>query len=95
MNNARLYLHSLALMTVLSGCQPETEAPAAPRPVWVMTIADSAVATTARYTGEVKSRYESNIGFRISGKIITRAVNVGELVKKGNSLRNWIQAIPV
>lgn len=83
MNNARLYLYSLALMTVLSGCQPETEAPAAPRPVWVMTIADSAVATTARYTGEVKSRYESNIGFRISGKIITRAVNVGELVKKG------------
>ena len=33
--------------------------------------------------GEVKSRFESNQGFRINGKIIERKVDVGSLVKKG------------
>jgi RND family efflux transporter MFP subunit len=33
--------------------------------------------------GEVKSRYESNQGFRIKGKIIERKVDVGSFVKKG------------
>jgi membrane fusion protein, multidrug efflux system len=33
--------------------------------------------------GEVKSRFESNQGFRIKGKIIERKVDVGAYVKKG------------
>jgi RND family efflux transporter MFP subunit len=33
--------------------------------------------------GEVKSRFESNQGFRINGKIIERTVDVGVVVKKG------------
>jgi RND family efflux transporter MFP subunit len=83
MNNPRIYLYSLALMILLSGCQAEQEEQSAPRPVWVMTITDTATPQSSRYTGEVKSRYESNIGFRINGKITSRAVNVGDLVKKG------------
>jgi membrane fusion protein, multidrug efflux system len=83
MNNPRIYLFGLALTILLSGCQPEQEEQAAPRPVWVLTIADTAAPQSSRYTGEVKSRYESNIGFRINGKITARAVNVGDLVKKG------------
>jgi membrane fusion protein, multidrug efflux system len=34
----------------------------------------------------VKSRYESNQGFRINGKIIERKVDVGAIVKKGQVL---------
>lgn len=83
MNNALPRVLILCLGIVLTACQQETPAPAASRPVWVMTIADSGGAAASRYTGEVRSRYESNIGFRISGKIIARAVNVGDPVKKG------------
>lgn len=74
---------SVCLALLVSACHQPTEAPAAPRPVWVMTVGESGQPTSASYTGEVKSRYESSIGFRIGGKIISRAVNVGDLVKKG------------
>lgn len=76
-------ISSLCLAFMVSACHQPTEAPPAPRPVWVMTVGETGGLIAASYTGEVKSRYESNIGFRISGKIISRAVNVGDLVKKG------------
>lgn len=82
MNKPFIVISSVCL-TVLSACQQAPEEAAAPRPVWVMTVGAAKGETAASYTGEVKSRYESNIGFRIGGKIISRAVNVGDLVKKG------------
>lgn len=83
MNKPLIMIGSLCLALLASGCHQQTEETAAPRPVWVMSVGNSPANTEASYTGEVKSRYESNIGFRIAGKIISRAVNVGELVKKG------------
>lgn len=83
MNKPFIMISSLCLALLASGCHQQTEEAAAPRPVWVMSVGNSPAHRTASYTGEVKSRYESNIGFRIAGKIISRAVNVGELVKKG------------
>lgn len=76
-------ISSLCLAVMVSACHQPTEAPPAPRPVWVMSVGEAGGLVAASYTGEVKSRYESNIGFRIGGKIISRAVNVGDLVKKG------------
>lgn len=35
------------------------------------------------YPGEVRGRYESELAFRVSGKIITRSVNLGEEVQAG------------
>lgn len=75
----------MALLT-LTACHHEAEEVAAPRPVWVMTVGKSASSVNSRYTGEVKSRYESTIGFRINGKIIQRLVNVGDVVRKGQVL---------
>ena len=82
MNKSFIVINSVCL-ALLSACKQTPEETAAPRPVWVMTVGESGQSTAASYTGEVKSRYESNIGFRIGGKIISRAVNVGDLVKKG------------
>jgi membrane fusion protein, multidrug efflux system len=68
---------------LLAACQQQSQQAAAPRPVWVMTVGTSDHAVGGSYTGEVRSRYESNIGFRVAGKITARAVNVGDQVKKG------------
>ena len=40
----------------------------------------------ARYTGVVRARTESNLGFRVAGKIAERLVNAGDTVKKGQPL---------
>lgn len=84
MNNAILLTAGIALL--LSGCHQETEEAAAPRPVWVMQAGSLGQQAASSYTGEVRSRYESNIGFRIAGKIIAREVNVGDMVKKGQPI---------
>lgn len=81
MNNAILTTFTLAIL--LSACHQQTEEVAAPRPVWVMKAGASGEQSAASYTGEVRSRYESAIGFRIAGKITAREVSVGDTVKKG------------
>ncbi|WP_027571035.1 efflux RND transporter periplasmic adaptor subunit [Bradyrhizobium sp. WSM1743] len=42
--------------------------------------------TAARVTGTIGARVESNLGFRVGGKIVERLVNVGEQVKAGQPL---------
>lgn len=38
------------------------------------------------FAGEVRPRYESNLGFRVAGKIESRHANVGDRVRKGELL---------
>jgi RND family efflux transporter MFP subunit len=40
------------------------------------------------YTGVVRARFESNLGFRVAGKVAERLVNAGDTVKKGQPLLN-------
>jgi RND family efflux transporter MFP subunit len=48
-----------------------------------MVVGATAPSDAMVLVGEVRPRYESNQGFRINGKIITRNVDVGAHVKKG------------
>ena len=68
---------------LVSACEKRVEPPAPPRPALVTIVGKSAANNAMILVGEVKSRYESNMGFRIKGKIIERKVDVGSLVKKG------------
>jgi membrane fusion protein, multidrug efflux system len=43
-------------------------------------------AETRSYTGTIKPRYESDLGFRVSGKIVERFINVGDRVTPGMTL---------
>jgi membrane fusion protein, multidrug efflux system len=81
MNNA--FLLTLCFSLLLGACHKENQEVAAPRPVWVMKVGTTGSHASGSYTGEVRSRYESSIGFRIAGKITSRDVNVGDMVKKG------------
>src|SRR5262245_31118378 len=69
-------------VTAVGACSSEAPSAQAPRPVRVAEIASHSAAATA-YAGEVRARYESKVGFRVGGKIVRRAVNVGERGKAG------------
>lgn len=76
----------LSIGILLSACQKPVEPPPPPRPALVVVVGKAAANNAMLLVGEVKSRYESNQGFRINGKIIERRVDVGNLVKKGQVL---------
>jgi RND family efflux transporter MFP subunit len=79
-------LCAILLVATLAGC--DRKAPPAPdiRPVRAITVEPGANAELTSITGEVRARYESDLGFRIDGKIIDRPVDVGSTVKKGDVL---------
>lgn len=60
---------------------PRTEAPL----VRVATIQGSVAASRA-FTGTVAARVQSDLGFRVSGKVLERLVDAGQAVKRGQAL---------
>lgn len=80
---SRLAILAAALM--LAACQAETApAPKSERPVQVQRIAFETGATAREFVGVVRARYETDLGFRVAGKIVTRVVNVGDRVRVGD-----------
>ncbi|WP_027554333.1 efflux RND transporter periplasmic adaptor subunit [Bradyrhizobium sp. Cp5.3] len=76
---------TLASALLLAGCQQETKAPEPVRPVLSMRLepirADGTVAV-----GVVEPRYQTNLGFRVLGRLTSRPVYVGDLVSAGQVL---------
>ncbi|MDR3515246.1 MAG: efflux RND transporter periplasmic adaptor subunit [Azospirillaceae bacterium] len=64
------------------GCEQPSAPVAEVRPVRTMTVHAGALAGSASLVGEIRPRYESELGFKISGKIASRAVDVGAIVHK-------------
>lgn len=56
------------------------------QPVRVSRIAFSPSERVATYTGTVRPRHEVAMGFRLSGKIVSRSVEVGDRVTAGQEL---------
>lgn len=77
----------MALAAPLAGCKSES-APyvAAPQPVRAAAVKLSAATSARSYTGTIKPRYESDLGFRVAGKIVERLVNIGDKVAPGMTL---------
>jgi RND family efflux transporter MFP subunit len=75
-----------ALLLLLGGCGRDVPPPEPLRPVLTRALAASAGSRVVTYAGEVRSRYESTLGFRISGKIVARLVDVGAQVQAGDVL---------
>lgn len=73
---------ALSLGFVLAGCQADSK-PAAKieRPVQVQRVAYASEDAKRDFVGIVRARYETDLGFRVGGKITTRLVNVGDRVK--------------
>ena len=86
MKNAPLFI-AAALLAALAGCSEAPPADKPPRAVLVQTVSDAPDAATLNvYTGEVRARFETDLAFRIGGKIVERRVDVGERVRGGQVL---------
>jgi multidrug efflux system membrane fusion protein len=79
------FIRILALAAVslaFAACKEQQEKAAAPRPVKTVTIAQSSGRRLTTYSGVVRPRIETALGFRISGKIVERLVNTGDQASK-------------
>lgn len=78
---------SLMLATaLLAACSKEAPPPAPPKLVRTLVVGVADAAAVRSYSGEVRARYETPLGFRIGGKITTRLVDAGARVKAGQPL---------
>ena len=80
----RILLLGLAAAAT-AGCKGEAaiEEKEVVRPVKVAVVAAAPQGRTLTYSGVVRPRIESSIAFRVGGKIVERAVNMGDRVKIG------------
>ncbi|HJV50145.1 MAG TPA: efflux RND transporter periplasmic adaptor subunit [Noviherbaspirillum sp.] len=83
---ARTAALALAGAAVLVACSKPVEKTEEIRPVRAITLAADNVDVVAEFSGEVRARIESRLGFRVGGKIISRKVDVGSPVKRGQVL---------
>jgi RND family efflux transporter MFP subunit len=83
------FIKALALISplVLAACDPMTAQPAAPvRPVLVTPAHYEAKVSDRSFVGIVRPRIESDLGFRVAGKVSRRLVEVGTRVEVGQPL---------
>ncbi|GGY08661.1 efflux RND transporter periplasmic adaptor subunit [Paludibacterium paludis] len=53
------------------------------RPVRYVRVADGSLDAGLTLPGEIRARHEAALGFRVGGKIVSRQVNQGDRVRKG------------
>jgi RND family efflux transporter MFP subunit len=79
---------SLAFLVItLAGCNDKVAEKAAPsRPVLVATVHYQAESPERSFVGTIKPRIETDMGFRVPGKVAKRLVEVGQTVDIGQPL---------
>ena len=72
------------MLALLSACNRAAEAPQPEvRPVRAITIEKRNAGDSIALTGSVQAQTETNLAFRIDGRMLERAVNVGDSIQPG------------
>jgi RND family efflux transporter MFP subunit len=76
----------IGFLPLLAACNDQAaSATARPeRPVEVQRVAFANQTATREFVGVVRARYETDLGFRVAGKMVSRVVNVGDRVHVGD-----------
>lgn len=74
------------LSALMSGCGKQSAAPEPERAVRTQLVHASTASVSHEYAAEVKPRTESRLSFRVSGKLLSRTVNLGDTVRAGQVL---------
>ena len=77
---------ALAAAAGLAACSKTETAPEPVRAVRTLTVATQSAGGSYEYAGEVRARTESRLSFRVGGKMLRRAVDLGDSVKAGQVL---------
>lgn len=85
MTTLRFVVAFIALGTVAACSQPQPVAKA-PRPVLAQVVHASTSGLGNLYSGEVRARRETDLAFRVGGKLVARHVDVGSRVTRGTVL---------
>ena len=83
------FFNVLAVLPVLAlaACDPMTAQPTVPtRPVLVTKAHYKSQVSERSFVGTIRPRIESDLGFRVAGKVAKRLVEVGTLVQAGQPL---------
>jgi RND family efflux transporter MFP subunit len=97
MTNARIILYAAALLTAAAAgfaawmsLQPAIAAkdddPRLKPPLVLIAVVEPAAGSERAFTGFISARVQSDLGFRVAGKIVERLVDVGQEVKAGQPL---------
>ncbi|WP_375460238.1 efflux RND transporter periplasmic adaptor subunit [uncultured Enterovirga sp.] len=84
------HLAAVIFVSALAACgEPSSQAAKAgppPRPVLVKTVAYADRVTERSLVGTIRPRVETDLGFRVAGKVARRLVGVGDVVRGGQQL---------
>ena len=88
MTTGQLFRALLGLLPfVLAGCgDASTTDPRTLAPLVRVSIVERSVDAERSFTGTVAARVESDLGFRVPGKVLERLVDTGRAVKRGQPL---------
>jgi membrane fusion protein, multidrug efflux system len=76
----------LAAVLLLSACSKPAPPEEPVRAVKVSTVGLAEMQSGSEFSGEVRPRIESRLGFRVAGKLVRRPVELGQTVKPGQLL---------
>jgi RND family efflux transporter MFP subunit len=76
----------VAAALLLAACDRQKPAEEPVRPVLTQRVVPGAVSSRDVYSGEIRARYETDVGFRVGGKLVSRAVDAGARVTRGQVL---------
>lgn len=79
-------LSIVAAAVMLSACSKKEAALEPVRAVKLVTVGEGQIESAQEYSGDVRARVESRLGFRVAGKITRREVGLGQHVKTGQVL---------
>jgi membrane fusion protein, multidrug efflux system len=77
---------ALALMLALSACDKAPTKEPVVRAVRTLVLNEAGGQLSREFSGEVKARVESRLGFRVPGKLTQRPVELGQAVRAGQVL---------
>jgi RND family efflux transporter MFP subunit len=89
LNARRSVLPAVALALAalaLAGCSKPAPPPEPVRPVQLQQVTLGSATELVVFAGDVRPRYESDLGFRIPGKLVARLVDTGARVRRGQPL---------
>lgn len=82
----RQFALAILAAVLLAACSKPVEKTEEVRPVRAIRVAADNADVVAEFSGDVRARVESRLGFRVGGKIVARKVDVGTIVRRGQLL---------